>query len=142
MDKWEFNIGDVVHVWCIGNQDSLAKVSDIRYLRHKCYLVVLTWYYTRDEIKKELWSCRTIPKQRQAHLDAQWLPDAPFTHMLSSNRTINMWNTLRRKASPEVMVNLCPDKFYVTTDSIRKIFKAGHPSYKWMKELLYLPPHI
>jgi hypothetical protein len=142
LDDWKVNIGDVVYVRCTGNQDSLAKVSEIRYLGDERYLLVLVWYYTREEIKEELRGSRTISKRRQAHLDAQWPPDTPFSHMLSSNRTINMWDTLRGKASPKVMANLCPNKFYITTKSIRKIYKAGHPNYKWMKELLYLAPHI
>ena len=58
--------------------------------------------------------------------------------MLSSNRTINIFNTLRGKVSPEAKAKLCLDKFYVTTDSIRKICKAGNPNYKWMEELLHL----
>jgi hypothetical protein len=58
--------------------------------------------------------------------------------MLSSNRTISIWNALRGKALPEVMAKLCPDKFYIITNSIRKIYKAGNPNYKWMKKLLHL----
>jgi hypothetical protein len=38
-----------------------------------------------------------------------------------------MWDTIRGKASSEVMAKLCPDKLYVTTESIRRICKAGHP---------------
>ena len=77
--------------------------------------------YTRDEIKDELQSRHTILKQQQTHLDAQWPVYAPPTHMFSTNRTINMWDTIWGKVSPEVIAHLCPDKFYVITESIRKI---------------------
>jgi hypothetical protein len=142
LEDWKFNIGDPVYVRRTGNSDGLAKVSDIRRLGPKCYLVVLAWYYTRDDIREELRGLRRIPKQRQADLDAQWPPYALFSYMLSSNRTLNIWDTLRGKASPEIMAKLCPDKFYVTTNNpnshIRKICKAEYPSYKLMEELLYL----
>ena len=141
LDDWNVKIGDVVFVRCIGNRDGLAKVSDIKNLDNERYLLVLIWYYTREEIEEELRGSRKIPKRRQAHLDAQWPSNAPFSHMLSSNRTINMWDTLRGKAPPEVMAKLCPNMFYVTTQSIRKICKAEHPNYKWMKQLLYLAPN-
>jgi hypothetical protein len=40
------------------------------------------------------------------------------------------------------MAKLCPDKFYVTTDFVRRIFKAGHPHYEWMQKLLDLAPPL
>jgi hypothetical protein len=132
LDDWKFNIGDLVYVRCTGKPDGLAKVSEIRQLGPELTLVVTAWCYTRDGIEQEL------PEERQAHLDRYWPRGASFSYMLSSNRTITIWNAIRGKASPEVMAKLCPDKFYVTTNSFRKIYKAGNPNYKWMKKLLHL----
>jgi len=129
LDDWGFYVGDVVTVRCTGNPDSLAKVTDIRRLDHERHPLVLAWYYTGEEIQEEF-----------EGLDEQWPLNAPFAYMLSSNRTIVMLDTLRGKALPEVMSQLCPDMFYVTTNSVRKICKARHPHYKWMKKLLDLTP--
>ena len=123
-------------IHCTGNPDGLAKVTDIRCLDHECRLLVLAWYYTRKEIQSE-WG-----GNGKKHLDAQWLCNAPFTYMLSSNRTITMWDTLRGKALPDVMAKLWPDKFYVTTEFLRRICKAGHPYYEWMQKLLDLNPPL
>src|SRR5436190_14319633 len=115
------------------NPDGLAKVTDIRRLDHERHLLVLAWYYTREEIQSEFGG---------RHLGAQWPRNAPFTYMLSSNRTITMWDTLHGKALPDVMAKLCPDIFYITTDFVRRISKAGHPHYKWMQKLLDLTPPL
>jgi hypothetical protein len=77
--------------------------------------LMLAWYYTGDEIQDEIGSNDT------SHPDRHWPLDARFTCMLSSNRTITMWDTLRGTASPEVLEKLCPDMFYITTDSVRRV---------------------
>ncbi len=124
-----------MYVRCAGKPDGLAKVSEIRELGPECDLVVLAWYYPRDGIEEELRGPRKVPKNRQAHLDVHWPANAQFDYMLSSNRTINMFNTLRRKAP---MAKVCLDKYYVTTEIIRKICNARNPNYKWMEKLLRL----
>jgi hypothetical protein len=104
-----------------GDKSSLARVCEIRYYGPECYLVLLAWRYSRDEIKEELLWRKEIPEQREAHLNAMWPLDAHSSHMLCSNRMINMWDTLRAKASSEMMASLCPDKYYVTKSFVREI---------------------
>jgi hypothetical protein len=125
-------VGNVVTVRCTGGRDGVAKVIEIRRLDHERHLLLLAWYYTRDEIQEESGSADA------SHLDRHWPLDASFTYMLSSNRTIAMWDTLRGTASSEVMEKLCPDMFYITTDSVRRVHKTSSHHYKWMRDLLNL----
>lgn len=51
LDKWTFHVGDNVTVRCTEN-NGLTKVSNIRRLDQERYLLVLAWYYTREDIMK------------------------------------------------------------------------------------------
>ena len=74
--------------------------------------------------------------RRKKNLTAEWPPDALFTYMLSSSRTIEMHKNLHGKASSVVMANVCPNKFYLTTS--QTIYEVGKSRYKWMDELVCL----
>jgi hypothetical protein len=130
LDDKTIKVGNVVAVRCARRPDGVAKVTEIRRLDRERHLLLLAWYYTRDEIHRESGS--------SVALDMIWPLDAPFTYMLSSNRTIVMWDTLRGTASSEVMQRLCPDMFYITTNSTRRIHKTDSHRYKWMQGLLNL----
>jgi hypothetical protein len=72
------------------DSSGLAKISSIKSLPDGRWLLVLVWYYSRPEIAQEFNVGRKIPKDRREHLNRFWPADAPYTHMLSNNRTITM----------------------------------------------------
>src|SRR5437667_1498070 len=83
---------------------------------------------------------RRIPRNRHDRLNCFWPSNAPYTPMLSTNCTITTWGAVQGKATPEIMQTICTDSIYVTTDSIRRIYKMSRPRYRWVKDILELSP--
>ena len=140
LDDLTLNVGDTIFVCVTGREDGLAKVSEIKGLSDGRWLLVLFWYYTRREIEEELKVGCKIPGYHRDHLERLWPSNAQYTYMLSNNRTITMWDTAQRKATPEVMQMISTDSVYITTNSIRRIYEKSELDSRWMKDILDLRP--
>lgn len=138
---WTLHRGFIVDV-DIGHGTSPAKVSDIRCLDDGRYIVVYTWLYTRDEIVEELEVDGKLSARDRAHLDKRWPLGSRFRYMLSTNRTVTLWDTAIGRAPEELATNLCYSAIYSTTPTSRRIWSIENPRYKWMKRILVHEPRV
>src|SRR3981189_3630320 len=51
LDTWDLHVGDVVAVHLDQGMEEYAKVSDLRRLEDGRFVVVYTWFYTRQNIE-------------------------------------------------------------------------------------------
>jgi hypothetical protein len=136
LGTWTIRCGDIVSV-DLGHQgQDYAKVSDLRRLGDGRYIVVYMWLYTRDEIAQELQLNGRMSPSAEAHIKKMWPADSWNRYILSTNRTITLWDTAIEKASAVIANSLCQDSFYSTTSNSRRIVEVSNPRYKWMKNEL------
>ncbi|KAJ5413632.1 hypothetical protein N7509_000259 [Penicillium cosmopolitanum] len=140
LESWTLQRGFIVNV-DTGYGTSLAKVSDIRCLDDGRYIVVYTWLYTRDEIAEEFEVDGKLSTRDRAYLDKRWPLGNRYRYMLSTNRTVTLWDTAIGQASEEMTTNLCCSAIYSTTPTSRRIWSIENPRYKWMKRILIHEPH-
>lgn len=139
LESWTLRRGSIVNVDA-GNSTSPAKVSDIRCLDDGRYVVVYTWLYTREQIIEELEVDGKLSLRDRAHLDRMWPLGDRYRYMLSTNRTITLWDTAIGQAPEEVTSSLCYSAIYSTTPTSRRIWNVENPRYKWMKRILLYEP--
>jgi len=115
-----------------------AKVSDLRCLGDGRYMVVYAWLYTREEIVAEL-KTRTgvVEKRDLAMLRKKWPMRAKFRYMLSTNRTVTLWNTAITTAPPSVVANVCGTSVYVTRRLERYIADIKDERLEWMRGIFH-----
>ena len=121
LDSWTLRRGDIVNV-DTGHSAAPAKVSDVRWLDDGRFVVVYCWLYTREEILDELQIDGAISAPALANLDQMWPPSVPYKYMLSTNRTITLWDTVIERAPHEVSFSLCYSAIYSTTPTSRRIW--------------------
>lgn len=92
LESWTLRRGFIINVDA-GNSTSPAKVSDIRCLDDGRYVVVYTWLYTREQIIEELEVDGKLSLRDRAHLDRMWPLGDRYRYILSTNRTITLWDT-------------------------------------------------
>jgi hypothetical protein len=93
----------------------------MRHLEDGRYMVVYTWLYTREEIRAEFEIAGTMPDLLQKNMDERWPADATFHFMLSTNRTVTLWDTAISRAPKDVIESLSHRIIYSTTPSKRFI---------------------
>jgi hypothetical protein len=135
LDTWDIHLGDIVKVCLEEGRESYAKISDMRSLEDGRYMVVYTWLYTREEVQEEFETNGIIPEILHKNLEKRWPVDATFQYMLSTNRTVSLWDTAISRAPREVVEALCHSSIYSTTSSTRSIWSMNNPRFKWVKEI-------
>jgi hypothetical protein len=140
LETWSVHLGDLVAVCLDGGSEGYAKVSELRQVEDGRYMVVYTWLYTRKEIMDELKFQGWLSKACREHVNCMWPAKAPYEYMLSSNRTVVLWDTALSLAPKEVVGRLCRSHIYITTDFIREIHPVGSPDDRWLREILDLSP--
>jgi hypothetical protein len=140
LDNWCIHLGDIVTVCVSEEREDIAKVSDIRRLDDGRYVVVYTWVYTREQVAAELETDGVLPERRRKNLDQRWPADAHYRYMMSTNRTITLWDTAISRAPYEVTARLCHSSIYSTTSSERRIWSVENPRIKWARKILELDP--
>ncbi|KAH8431691.1 uncharacterized protein LDX57_009345 [Aspergillus melleus] len=138
LDVWSIRLGDIVTV-CQGEQpDGYAKVSDLRSLENGRYMVTYTWLYTREEIMAEFQTEDGFPPHLRKNLEQRWPEDAHYHYMISTNRTITLWDTAVSLAPEEVVSRVCYSSIYSTTPTKRWIWSVENPGFRWMRKILAL----
>lgn len=138
--EWEVNRGDIVIVDIGEERDDFAKVSDLRRLPDGRYVVVYAWLYTRGEICREFERGGVLTPRSRNHINKMWPLDTSRKFMLSTNRTITLWDTAIAKAPENVTAGVFDDKIYSTTARSRRIVNVNDSHFKWMKEILRMKP--
>ena len=115
-----------------------VKVSDIRHLDDGRFVVVYTWLYTRKDIISELLLDGKFSREDQHYINQNWPYDAQYRYMVSTNRSITLWDTAIRPAPKHVFNETCQDFVYRTISCMRRISPIHDRSVKWMKEMLEL----
>ncbi|KAL2845072.1 hypothetical protein BJY01DRAFT_247889 [Aspergillus pseudoustus] len=117
-----------------------AKVADLRCLGDGRYMAVYAWLYTREEIAAEL-KTRTggvVEKTDLAMLRKKWPRRATFRYMLSTNRTVTLWNTAITRAPPSVVSSICGSSVYVTRRLERYIADIDDERLEWMRGIFHM----
>ncbi|EED14479.1 hypothetical protein TSTA_106890 [Talaromyces stipitatus ATCC 10500] len=135
LETWDIHLGDIVQVCLEKDRKSYAKISEIRRLDDGRYVVVYTWLYRREEVQAEFETDGIIPRLLRRNLDKRWPADATFQYMLSTNRTITLWDTAISRAPRDVVESVCHSSIYSTTPSTRYIWSVNSPRFKWMKKI-------
>ncbi|KAL2838353.1 hypothetical protein BJX68DRAFT_272684 [Aspergillus pseudodeflectus] len=112
-----------------------AKVSDLRSLGDGWYMVVYAWLYTRAEILADLERRAGIDQGDLDMLKEKWPSAAPFQYMLSTNRTVTLWDTAITRAPASVVSRICDSSIYVTRPSVRWIADINDPEIEWMRSI-------
>lgn len=141
LDTWTIHLGDIVKVCLETDREDYAKISEIRCLEDGRYMVVYTWLYTREEVLAEFEANGTIPDFLRKNLDQRWPANATFRYMLSTNRTITLWDTAISRAPRVVIESLSHHFIYSTTPSKRFIWSVNNPRFNWMKKIRDLEAH-
>ncbi|KAL4755669.1 uncharacterized protein BDW70DRAFT_146130 [Aspergillus foveolatus] len=141
LETWEVRLYDIVTVCVQGLSEGYAKVTDLRDLEDGRFMVVYTWLYTRAEILEEYTGPNGVPPRLQENLDRNWPADSEFNYMLSSNRTVTLWDTALRRAPEHVASKICDGFVYVTTTKkkirpARWIYSVKEPKVKWLADIL------
>lgn len=139
LGSWTLRRGDIVNV-DTGHSTAFAKVSDIRSLDDGRFVVVYCWLYTREDILDELKIDGALPSSALANLNQMWPPGVRYSYMLSTNRTITIWDTAIERVPPEVSFSLCYSAVYSTTPTSRRIWSIDNKRFRWMKKILHLEP--
>ncbi|PYH90012.1 hypothetical protein BO71DRAFT_92848 [Aspergillus ellipticus CBS 707.79] len=139
LGSWTLRRGDIVNV-DTGHSTAFAKVSDIRSLDDDRFVVVYCWLYTREDILDELKIDDALPSSALANLNQMWPPGVRYSYMLSTNRTITIWDTAIKRVPPEISFSLCYSAVYSTTPISRRIWSIDNKRFRWMKKILYLEP--
>lgn len=139
LGSWTLRRGDFVNV-DTGHSVAPAKVSDVRWLDDGRFVVVYCWLYTREEILDELHVDGAIPSSALANLNQMWPPHVPYKYMLSTNRTITLWDTAIDRALQKVSFGLCYSAIYSTTPTSRRIWSIENKRFQWMKKILHYEP--
>ncbi|KAL3483020.1 hypothetical protein BJX62DRAFT_245312 [Aspergillus germanicus] len=161
-ESWTISLGDIVTVCVPENTQSVssqgsddgsddddadiksdpeddphchAKVSDLRSLDDGRYMVVYTWLYTRAEILADLETGTGIDQDDLDMLKETWPSAAPFRYMLSTNRTITLWDTAITHAPAPVVSSICDSSIYVTRSEERWIADINDPEVGWMRRI-------
>lgn len=135
LDTWTVHIGDIVKVCSEADREEYAKVSEMKHLEDGRYMVVYTWLYTREEIRAEFEIDGTVPDLLQKNMDERWPANATFRYMLSTNRTITLWDTAISRAPRDVIESVSHRFIYSTTPSKRFIWSVNHARFNWMKKI-------
>ena len=138
LDSWTVQVGDIVAVQLDNGSDDYAKVSDLRCLDDGRFVLVYTWLYNRLDVERELEIDGAIPHALRQHLNQRWPIRADFQYMLSTNRTVALWDTAIRRASTDIYIKLCQTSIYSTTASSRHIWGVRNPRFAWMRRILIL----
>ncbi|KAL3712530.1 hypothetical protein TMatcc_001229 [Talaromyces marneffei ATCC 18224] len=141
LDTWTIHQGDIVKVCLETDREEYAKIIEIRRLEDGRHMVVYTWLYTREEIQTEFEIDGTLPDLLQKNLDQRWPANATFRYMLSTNRTITLWDTAISRAPRDVIESLSRRFIYSTTPSKRFIWSVNNPRFNWMKKICDLEAH-
>jgi hypothetical protein len=139
LDSWTLRRGDIVNV-DTGHSTAPAKVSDLRRLDDGRFVVVYCWLYTREDILDELKVDGAVPSSALANLNQMWPPGVRYNYMLSTNRTITIWDTAVERVPPETPFNICYSAIYSTTPTSRRIWSIENKRFQWMKRILHLEP--
>lgn len=130
---WTIRCGDIVIVDLGQRGQDYAKVSNLRCLGDGRYIIVYMWLYTRYEITQELQVNGRMSPNAKTHINKMWPANSRDQYILSTNRTITLWDTAIEKAPAVIANSLCRDAFYSTTSKSRRIVEVCDPRYKWMK---------
>jgi hypothetical protein len=161
-EPWTISLGDIVTVCVPENAQSIsaqgsgddddaniksdpeddpqcyARVSDLRSLDDGRYMVVYTWLYTRAEILADLETGAGIDQDDLDMLKETWPSRAPFRYMLSTNRTVTLWDTAITHAPAPVGSSICDRSIYVTRPEERWIADINDPEVGWMRSIFYM----
>lgn len=137
---WTVHCGDIVIVNIGENREDFAKVCDLRRLSDGRYVVVYAWLYTRQEVCQEAQVDGKLAIRSKAHIDEMWPLNASHRFLLSTNRTITMWDTAIAKAPERITAGVCKYAIYSTTVNSRRIVSVDHHHFKWMKAALEMQP--
>ncbi|KAJ5902764.1 hypothetical protein N7495_003292 [Penicillium taxi] len=140
LPRWTVHRGDIAIVDIGPKGIDYAKVSDLRHLSDGRYVVVYAWLYTRNEIARELEVDARLPAHALVHFDSMWPPNTEHKLMLSTNRTITIWDTAIAKAPKKIATSICQYAIYNTTPLSRRIVRVDHPNFQWMREVLTMKP--
>ncbi|KAL6228853.1 hypothetical protein BDW75DRAFT_226121, partial [Aspergillus navahoensis] len=140
LGTWDIKLYDIVTV-CQGRSEGYAKVTDLRDLKDGRFMVVYTWLYTREEISEEYTGNNGVSLHLQENLEQRWPETAEFGYMLSSNRTVTLWDTAICRAPEEVASRICDSFVYLTTPSKnitrnRWIYSVKDPRVRWLANIL------
>ena len=140
LGTWSVRRGDTVAVCLDSGKRGFAKVSDLRVVDDGRFVIVYTWLYTRDEVVAELHEGGTLSERYREHLNRKWPMGAPYKYMLSTSRTVALWDTALSRAPEEVVSQISTTWIYSTTQRKHKICNVDEPRLRWMKRILDLEP--
>ncbi|KAJ5799034.1 uncharacterized protein N7503_006539 [Penicillium pulvis] len=140
LPRWKVHRGDIVIVDIGLRGTDVAKVSDLRRLSDGRYIIVYAWLHTRNEITRELEVDSKLPAHALVHLDSMWPPNAAHKLMLSTNRTITIWDTAIAKAPKKIRTSICQYAIYNTTPLSRRIVSVNRPKFEWVRAILTMKP--
>ncbi|KAJ5643564.1 uncharacterized protein N7484_006071 [Penicillium longicatenatum] len=140
LPRWTIHRGDIVIVDIGPKGMDYAKVSDLRRLSDGRYVIVYAWLYTRNEIARQLEVDAKLPAHAPVHLDSMWRPNAEHKMMLSTNRTMMIWDTAIAKAPKKITMSTCQYAIYNTTPLSRRIVSVDRPYFQWVRAILTMKP--
>lgn len=139
LETWTLQLGETVEVNLGQEGRGYAKVSDIRHLGDGRFAVVYAWLYTRKDVISEFLVDGKLSRESRRHINHNWPHDAHYSYMVSTNRTITLWDTAIRAAPKYVLNEICQELVYRTTPRMRRMSSIHDRPMKWMKEILNLP---
>lgn len=79
-----------------------------------------------------------FPQHLLKNLEQMWPEDAQYHYMISTNRTITLWDTAVLLALEEVVSRLCYSSIYSTTPTKRWIWSVENSGCRWVRKILAL----
>jgi hypothetical protein len=117
-----YSVDDVVYILLQGEQDdSIARVRQIRDLSDGRKVVCVLWYYSRREVRR-----------LKCSNPGSWPKGSRY--MLSTQMQILMWDTINGKVETEVQDELAEGKVIDVCDKPCRIYDQDHCSVEWVRK--------
>jgi hypothetical protein len=117
-----YSVNDVVYILLQGEQDdSIARVRQIRDLGDGRKVICVLWYYSRREMRRlKCSNPGSWPRGSQC--------------MLSTQMQILMWDTINGKVEAEAQDQLAEGKVIDVCDTPCRIYDQDHRSIEWVRK--------
>jgi hypothetical protein len=122
LDRNLYSVDDVVYILLQGEQDdSIARVRQIRDLSDGRKVICVLWYYSRHEVRR-----------LKCSNPGSWPKGSRY--MLSTQMQILMWDTINGKVETEVQDELAEGKVIDVCNKPCRIYDQDHCSVEWVRK--------
>jgi hypothetical protein len=122
VDRNLYSVDDVVYILLQGEQDdSIARVRQIRDLSDGRKVICVLWYYSRRKVRR-----------LKCSNPGSWSERSRY--MLSTQMQILMWDTINGKVETEVQDELAEGKVIDVCDKPCRIYDQDHCSVEWVRK--------